>query len=170
MAADANPGRTPDEIAADAERLHALAADLADAVDAVTPAWIERLVRDRVAAWRGDVPPEAAARAESAGRAALEQLSPRMRDLLATDIDAQRTNPLALLRSATRHASAALDDLGVPPVQRDEFSERSFPDDHHGLVPATWQDVDPALHGPGLAWSAAKAFVFKARRRDEGRG
>ena len=92
-----------------------------------------------------------------------------MRSLVETDLDDQRTNPLSLLRDATRFAHAVLADAGVPEVARDQFSTRSFPDDVYGLVPAAWEDVDPALHELGLTWGAAKAFVFKARRRKEGR-
>jgi hypothetical protein len=50
-------------------------------------------------------------------------------------------------------------------VPRDEFSVRSFPDDAYDLSPASFADVDPALHEPGLAWGAAKAYVHLARRR-----
>ena len=169
MTSDANPARTAGARAADDERLASLAGSLAAAVDATVPGWIERLVLERVTAWRGDAGPDVAARAAAAGAAARAEVSPRMHQLLATDIDQQRTNPLSLLRDVTHHAHEVLEELGVPPVARDEFAERSFPDDRFGLVPATWQDVDPALHEAGISWSAAKAFVFKARRRDEGR-
>ena len=54
-------------------------------------------------------------------------------------------------------------------MPRDQFANSSFPDDVYGLVPATWADVDPSLHEIGITWGAAKAFVHKARRRDEGR-
>lgn len=161
MATDANP---PD-LGADEERLASIAGRLADEVDAVVPGWIERLVVERVAQWRGEVPPEAVTEASAAARVAGAEVATRMRALLATDIDQQGAGPLQVLRAATRHAHEALDRLGVPPVARDEFAERSFPDDVHDLMPATWSDVDPALHEPGIAWGAAKAFVHKARRR-----
>jgi hypothetical protein len=62
-------------------------------------------------------------------------------------------------------ATAVLREAGARPVARDEFGERSFPDDVYDLSPATWTDVDPALHEPGLVWGAAKAHVHLARRR-----
>ncbi len=93
---------------------------------------------------------------------------PELRSLLATDVDAQRANPLAVLRGATRFAHAVLADTGVPAMPRDQFARRSFPDDVYGLVPATWSDIDPSLHELGITWGAAKAFVHKARRRAEG--
>ncbi|MFP5577637.1 MAG: hypothetical protein ACLGIZ_05280 [Acidimicrobiia bacterium] len=165
MAPDANP-----PVAAEDEaRLAAIAADLADRVQAAVPGWIERLVLDRVRAWSGHVSAEVAAEALVAAESARLEVVPRVRALLSTDIDEQRTNPLDLLRGATRHAHDALARIGVPSVVRDDFSQRSFPGDSYDLVPATWADVDPDLHEIGLTWGAAKAYVHKARRRAEGR-
>lgn len=164
------PDAKPPDLRADEERLAAIAARLADEVDAVVPRWIERLVVERVAQWRGEVAPEVAVKAVGAGEAAGTEVAVRMRALLATDVDQQGAGPLQVLRAATRHAHAVLEELGVPPVVRDEFSRRSFPEDVHDLMPATWSDVDPALHEPGIAWGAAKAFVHKARRRSSGIG
>lgn len=123
----------------------------------------------RLEAWRGELSHVERAEASAAGEAARDDVVPRLRSLLATDIDEQDTNPLALLREATHHAHDVLARHGVPAVDRDEFAERSFPDDRYDLAPATWSDVDPALQEPGIAWGAAKAYIFKARRRDEGR-
>lgn len=153
----------------DDERLAGIATALADRVEAAVPGWIERLVAERMVAWRGEVPEGVRVEAVSAGEAARDEVAPVMRALLAADIDEQATNPLEVLRVATHHAHAVLDRHGMPPVRRDEFSERSFPADVYDLMPATWSDVDPALHEPGIAWGAAKAFVHKARRRAEGR-
>jgi hypothetical protein len=57
----------------------------------------------------------------------------------------------------------------VPPVGRDPDAVRRFPDDDYDLTPAAFVALDPALHEPGLRWGAAKAHVFLARRRAEGR-
>lgn len=161
MAPDANPPvAAPDE-----ERLAAIAAALADRVEAVVPDWIEGLVLGRVRDWSGDVSDEVAVEAVVAAEAARSDTVPRMRALLAADIDDQRGNPLEVLRSATVHAHDALARIGVPSVVRDDFSQRSFPGDDYDLMPATWSDVDPSLHELGLTWGAAKAFVHKARRR-----
>ena len=64
---------------------------------------------------------------------------------------------------------AVLRAAGASPVPRDDFDVRNFPDDVYGLSPATFADVDPALHEPGLVWGAAKAHVHLARRRREGK-
>ena len=109
-----------------------------------------------------------AAEALVAGEAARDDVVPRVRVLLAADIDAQRAGPLELLRGATGHAAAVLAAHEVPAMPRDRFSEEAFPEDRYGLVPATWADIDPDLHEAGITWGAAKAFVHKARRRAEG--
>lgn len=167
MAPDANP--PPDRAAAaDEARLAAVAAELADRVEVVVPGWIERLVVTRVRQWSGHVSPEVAAEAVTAGEAARDEVVPRMRRLLGADIDDQAVNPLELLRGATRHAHVVLEGIGMPAVRRDQFAERSFPGDVYDLMPATWADVDPSLHEPGITWGAAKAFVHKSRRRAEG--
>jgi hypothetical protein len=57
----------------------------------------------------------------------------------------------------------------VPPAARDETDERLFPEDVYGLGPASFADIDPSVHEPGVAWGAAKAYVHLARRRAEGR-
>jgi hypothetical protein len=67
------------------------------------------------------------------------------------------------------HPTQVLAEAGVPPVERDEHAARLFPDDRYDLAPATFSDLDEALHEPGLVWGAAKAHVVLARRRREGR-
>ena len=169
MAPDANSGPHPRRADdADEARFAELSRQLVEAVDAVLPEWIEGLVEVRVREWSGHVSAEVAAAALTAGAAARDAVVPELRALLTTDIDAQRANPLAVLRGATRFAHAVLADLGVPAMPRDAFAEQSFPDDRYGLVPATWSDVDPSLHEIGITWGAAKAYVHKARRRAEG--
>jgi hypothetical protein len=142
------------------------AAALADAVEHALPGWVDRSVR-RVLAAQGIPATEATADAiRAAGVAARDDGGARVRALLATDIDAQAGNPLSIVRSLVRYPTGVLRDAGAAPVDRDEFSVRSFPDDAYDLSPASFADVDPALHEPGLAWGAAKAYVHLARRRD----
>jgi hypothetical protein len=47
-----------------------------------------------------------------------------VRELLAADVDVQRGNPLAILRSLVRHPTAVLRSAGARPVERDEFRRR----------------------------------------------
>ncbi|HEY8545946.1 MAG TPA: hypothetical protein VIL36_12895 [Acidimicrobiales bacterium] len=140
---------------------------LADAVDAALPAWVDRSVR-RVAGAQGlalDAAAEASLRA--AGEAARADGVTRLRELLAADVDRQVGSPLAILRSLVRYPTEVLRSLGARPVARDEFAERSFPDDVYDLSPAAFADVDPALHEPGMAWGAAKAYTHLHRRRGQ---
>lgn len=169
MAPDTNPPRrSAAQVEADDQRLAEIARDLADKVEAVVPGWIETLVIGRVTAYRGEASPAVVADATAAGRAARDELMPVLRPLLEADVDDQVANPLELLRVVTRHAGAVLERHGVPPVERDQFAVRSFPDDAHDLMPATWSDIDDELHELGIRWGAAKAYVHKARRRDAG--
>ncbi len=140
-------------------------ARLLTAVDGVFDGWIRRLMsaavmRDgRIAPEEGRIR-EVIDRARSIGMTGL-------RDLLSADAEQQRSNPLAVLRSATLPVSRFLDEEGCTPVERDEFSCRSFPDDLFGLAPATWADVDPSLVEPGLEWGAWKAATIIGRRREQ---
>ena len=59
-----------------------------------------------------------------------------------------------------------LREAGVEPAERDEFATRAFPDDAYDLAPASFADVHPSLHEPGLVWGAAKAHVHLRRRRE----
>lgn len=152
----------------DHEALARYAAELADAVDAALGRWVERAVRDRAEQWRPGTASALRSEAVEAGVQATAEVGPRVRALLETDVDQQRTGPLALLRQAVRYPTEVLASARIPAVVRDEFDERALPADLYGLAPASFADVDPALHGPGLAWGAAKAHVVLARRRAEG--
>lgn len=141
-----------------------IARTLADAVDDALPRWVEREVRRIWSAWSREPLPQWHQAAADARREIGDQLAV----LLATDIDAQRTNPLSILRGAVRFPTQVLQDAGVPPVVRPEFEERAFPDDLYGLSPASWRDIDESLHEPGLIWGAWKAQQHLQRRRAEG--
>jgi hypothetical protein len=160
--------RAPDD-PADAAALARYANALAAAVDEALPGWVDRSVRGVLAAQGLPVDAAVEAGIASATAATRDEGMPRLRSLLATDIDNQRTNPLAVLRAMVPHLTAVLRAGGARPVARDDFAARNFPDDVYDLTPASFADVDPALHDPGLSWGAAKAHVHLARRRREGR-
>jgi hypothetical protein len=153
----------------DEARLRAYARDLADALDAALEGWVVRCIEERCRGAGIVVDPAVHERAVAAGAELRARHAPELRALLEADIDDQATNPLALLRRWVDGPTRVLRDLGVPPVPRDDFDTSSFPDDDYGLSPHNFDDVDPALHEPGLLWGAAKAYVFLARRRAEGR-
>lgn len=159
---DANPPDDP----ADAAALRGYADALAEAVVAALPGWVERAVAQRYEAWAGQpASTELLGDARAAGQQAVDDVGARVRELLATDVEGQRTNPLAILRSAVRHPADVLTAAGVPPVVRDAQAERLFPDDVYDLGVAAFGDLHPSVHEPGLVWGAAKAHVILARRR-----
>ena len=137
---------------------------LASAVDAAIGPWVERAVARIMVAYAGAVPPEVAADARRGGAEATTAVGVELRRLLALDAERQPTNPLSILRAAVRYPTAVLQRAGVPPVVRDEFRERAFPDDVYDLAPASWRDVDESLHEPGIIWGAWKAKTVLDRR------
>lgn len=153
----------------DEEQLARYAADLADGVEAALAPWVERCVRTGCAAAGVSADDGLLAAARAAGVRCRDEVAPAVRALLVTDIDEQATTPLAVLRGAVRHPTEVLEAAGVPAPRRDEFAQRSFPEDRYELAPASFADLDPDLVEAGLRWGAAKAHVHLARRRAEGR-
>jgi len=153
----------------DDARLAAYARELADGVDAALAGWVRRSVERVLQAQGRSLTAEIGDRAAAAGEAARAEIVPRLRRLLEADIDVQRTNPLAVIRGAVTWPTEVLRAAGARPVARDAPSERHFPADIYDLTPANFADLDPSLHGPGMAWGAAKAHVHLRRRRAEGR-
>jgi hypothetical protein len=136
---------------------------LADGVEAALPTWVVQSVERIMTAWEGQMPPEVAEAAEIAGQEARSVTGQEVRRLLMSDIDEQRTTPLALIRQGVKYPTDVLRSAGVPPVERDRFSVAAFPDDDYDLSPRSFADVDPALAEAGIAWGAAKAFAHRRR-------
>lgn len=133
----------------------------------VTPGWLRRITLQAArSGGLGDGVPMAAldAMVESESRRVVRALT----DLLAEDVDRQRTNPLSLFRDAIAAPTALLQSIGATPPPLDPFASERFPDDVYRLGPADWNDIDPRLHAPGLTWGAWKAMTVLRRRRDEG--
>lgn len=175
MARDEAPddrSRPPDasgDDPADAAALAEYAAALGEGIETAIPGWVEGSVRRVLAAQGVAVTEETAMAAARAGTRARDDGAPRVRAVLEADVDDQAGNPLAVLRTLVRYPTDVLRSAGARPVARDEFASRNFPDDVYDLSPATFADVDPGLHEPGLVWGAAKAHVHLARRRREGK-
>jgi hypothetical protein len=136
------------------------------------PAWVVREVARILDAW-GRVESAARTTAEhdavAAGAAAVTRVTARLRALFDLDPAEQRSTPLEIVRSAAEEPTAVLLAAGVPPVERDAFAVRSWPDDRYGLVPRTLSDLAPP-DGSGddlgplhLAWGMSKAAVVRAR-------
>lgn len=133
-------------------------------MEAVAGPWLRGLV-DRVVASQGLGDSVDMAHIDRVVSAARDRLLATLTELLALDAWEQRLNPLEIVRGATAPLTAELTSRGARPVERDEFKERSFPDDVFDLAPATWSDVHPDLHEVGLEWGAWKAAAIISRRR-----
>lgn len=136
--------------------------ELLVAVDAAVGPWIEHVINERLP---GRPPVDLAQRAVAAGEAARRDVTPRLRELLEADIDAQWTNPLSIIRSAVVHANDVLAAAGVTPPDRDAHDTRINPDDIYAIGPAAFGDLGPDVHAAGLVWGAAKAHIHLQRRR-----
>lgn len=132
---------------------------LADGIAQALPGWVMASVESRLT----EVGPEIRAAAEAAGAAARVEVGAEVARLLAADVDAQRENPLAVLRRAVRYPTDVLRAVGAAPVERDDFAIDRFPDDVYDLTPASFADIHPDLQALGLTWGAAKAFVYRRR-------
>ena len=164
------PDPNPLDDPADAIALRRHADVLLAAVEATVAGWVADSVAQRYRAWAGTPPPDAVVEeARRAGAQVRAEVVPALRELLHTDVDAQRDNPLAVLRRSVARPTAVLAALGVPPADRDAQAVRLFPDDVYDLAPAAFSDLHPSVQEPGLVWGAAKAHVVLARRRREGR-
>jgi len=152
---------TPDQLLSD------IGERLADEIEIALGPWVVKSITTVFEAWHGEMTSTAAADAAAAAAAVTDDLVPRLRQLLAADVDDQWTNPLQLIRGSVSHVTDALSRLGVGEVVRDDFAERTAPSDVYGLEPARFADVDASLHEIGLAWGAAKAKAHIARRRAE---
>ncbi len=161
----AKPPPPPDD-PEDAVALARYAEALGDAVEAAIVGWVVRSVLQRWTQHHGGEPPTTLlVTAREAGERARTELVPELRTLLGTDVDAQRTNPLAVLRRAVVYPTGVLVAAGVPPVGRDPQAVELFPDDPYDLTPAAFGDLHRSVHEPGLVWGAAKAHVVLRRRR-----
>jgi hypothetical protein len=130
--------------------------------------WVERSVTHILDAW-GRSAPEERARAErdavDAGVNATTRVVGELRALFARDPEDQRSTPLQIVRGAYREPTAVLEAAAIPPVERDEFAERVWPDDIYGLIVHGLGDLgDDDLAPLQMAWGLAKAKVLRARR------
>jgi len=181
MGDESNPsGPHPADDPADLVALQGYATALADGVQAALSPWVVHNVLRIHALWREATAGGATVTsedptallealrvaAERAGAACADEVGAAVRAVLALDIDAQRVNPLAVVRRAVAYPTEVLRASGVPAIERDRQAEAQFPGDDYDLTPASFADLDPSLHEPGLRWGAAKAHVHLHRHRD----
>ena len=133
----------------------------------VVPGWLRRITI-AAASIDGEPSAELTAEIDAMVDGHAHRLLADLATLLAADVDEQPTNPLSVLRSGVAAPTALLRAHDVPVPPPDPFGAERFPDDVYRLGPATWADIDPAMHEPGLTWGAWKAMTVLRRRRDEG--
>jgi hypothetical protein len=141
-------------------------AALVERVGMALPAWAARSVDGLLGDWgrldtgrRREVVEEA----REAGERAARRVAAELAELLAVDPAEQGATPLEVIRTAVVEPTAVLAAAGMPDVVRDEFDERSWPEDRFGLVPRTVKALDDDLAAVHFAWGVAKAAVLRAR-------
>ena len=158
----------PDDEARALDRLDEAGAAIVAGVEKQVPGWTRAQVDRLLDAWgraSADARVVAESRAVDAGSDAARRIVGELRALFAVDPERQQATPLEIVRTVYREPTAVLEAAGVPPIVRDEFDERAWPDDIYGLVPRTLGDLgDPDLAPLHLAWGMAKASVIRARR------
>jgi hypothetical protein len=159
---------SPEDEARALARLDETGAAIVAGVERQVPGWVKTQVDRLLDAW-GRAPAATRVRAEAqsleAGSAAARRIVDELRALFAVDPTRQQATPLEIVRTASREPTTVLAAAGVPPIVRDEFDERAWPDDVYGLVPRTLGDLgDPELAALHLAWGMAKTTVLRARR------
>jgi hypothetical protein len=165
-----DPAVTGDEARATA-RLHEAGDAVTHGVAAQLPGWAVAQVERILDAWgRADADTRARAHAGAldAGDRAATRVVAALTALLGQDAASQTATPLEVVRSSYREVTEVLVDAGVPPVEREEFDERAWPDDRYGLVLRTLSDLrtrpdDEDLGPLLLVWGMAKAAVLRAR-------
>jgi hypothetical protein len=147
------------------------AARILEGVEEHAAAWVLRAVTFILDAWgRLDTSEYVAAiaHARDAGAEGAERVVAELRAFFGTDVDDQRTTPLAIVRSLRIEATNVLKAAGVPAVERDRYEEQSFPDDIYGIVPKDLGELgDEDLGAALVAWGLGKSGVLRARRPPE---
>jgi hypothetical protein len=138
---------------------------IAAGVERELPAWVHAQIARIADAW-GRLDSDDRARLDAGvdgiARATTTRVVGELRALFAADAVDQRATPLQVVRTAVREPTAFLASFGIPAVARDEFDERTWPDDRYGLVPHTLGDLgDPELAPLLLAWGMAKTAVLR---------
>jgi hypothetical protein len=149
------------------EQLQEVGERIIAGVERCLPGWADAHVRRLLDEWgRANAATRERALVDvaAAGAAATTEVVGELRALLATDPTEQRRTPLEVVRRAVRAPTGVLEAAGVPPVVRDAFDERAFPDDHYDLTPRTLGDLgDEELAPLHLVWGMAKAAVLRSR-------
>jgi hypothetical protein len=155
-----------------AERMADAGALISAGVERCAARWTDRVVSEladqwgQLAAGQRDA---LRADAQQAGERAAARVAAELRAFFALDASQQRTTPLAIVRTVRVEATDVLTGAGVPPVVRDPYEVRAFPDDIYGIVPHAIVELGDDDLGPALlAWGLGKAAVLRARSDQHG--
>jgi hypothetical protein len=166
----ATVGTDPPPEATEARRLADLARvgdEIVVGVQRTLGPWMIACVARILEAWGRsgpDVEARALATAEHEAPTVAGRIADSLSELFAQDPSEQTRTPLEIVRGAIEDPTRILSDAGVPPVERDAFEERTWPEDRYDLLPRTLADLgDPELGPLQLAWGLAKARVLRAR-------
>jgi hypothetical protein len=155
------------------ERMAEAGAKIVAGVERQAAEWTERVVTGRAEQW-GQLNSEQhdalVADARDAGQRAQARVTAELRAFFALDVAQQRTTPLAIVRTLRTEATEVLTRAGVPPIERDPYEVRAFPDDIYGIVPHALTELGDEDLGPTLlVWGLGKSAVLRARsNRHEG--
>ncbi len=138
------------------------AAGIVEGVQRLGADWVVAAVR-AVAGDERDVEKNARA----AGEVATARVVAELQALFAEAPERQRATPLEIVRSLRREATVLLAELGVPPVPRDPYDARAFPDDLYGIVPRSLADLGDDDLGPLLlVWGTGKTMTLRGKPTD----
>jgi hypothetical protein len=148
--------------------LEPYADDLYQAVTRAIPHWLTKQVSEIASLSIDETSEEFTSALADVSAHTLHVVSRDLFALLATDVDAQQTNPLHVLRGSTTSATQLLQAFGATPARRDEYEVRAMPDDVFSIGPLTWRDLGEEVHDAGISWGAWKAATILTRRRADG--
>ncbi len=145
---------------------------LADAVRAVMPEFVVRVVQERISPFATAIETTAAFASISAqltklGETIASSVDQVLRAFLSSDVDAQRTTPLTIIRDHMVPVTEFLRSVECTQATRDPFDESAFPNDVFAVGPHSWADLGEEVHEVGLRWGAAKAMAHRQRHRSQ---
>ena len=134
------------------------------AVISAVPNWMTDRITSITRSGVGAVPKDMASEMPVVVGRVEHEIERELLQLLVTDVDEQRQNPLHVLRSCVGPATELMQRYLVPMPMRDEFETRSMPHDVYAIGPLTWKDLGEEVHEAGITWGAWKAAAIT---RDE---
>ncbi len=92
-------------------------------------------------------------------------LAEQLHALLTLPFASQRRGPLEIFQESMRFPTQALQNAGVPPIERDPVVANALPGDLYGLAPAASHELGDQVWQAHMAWGASKAMAMRTPRR-----